>query len=48
MIIPKENLGYSKAINLVSTSKTNHVLCLVADVIFDYKSFFEIEKVCNT
>ncbi len=48
VIIPKENLGYSKAINFgIKLAKTNHVLCLVADVIFDYKSFFEIEKVCN-
>ena len=48
VIIPKENLGYSKAINFgVKLAKTNYVLCLVADVIFDYKSFFEIEKVCN-
>ncbi len=48
VLLPKENLGYSGGINFgVKQAKTNHVLCLVADVIFDYKSFNEIEKVCN-
>ncbi len=48
VLLPKENLGYAGGINFgVKQAKTNHVLCLVADVIFDYKSFTEIENVCN-
>ena len=49
VLIPKENLGFTGAINYgVKIAKTNFVLCLVADVIFHYKSFTEIEKVCNS
>ena len=48
VLLPKENLGYAGGINLgVKHAKTNHVLCSVADVIFDYKSFKEIENICN-
>ena len=43
VLLPKENLGYAGGINFgVKQAKTNHVLCLVADVIFDYKSFNEM------
>ena len=42
VIIPKENLGYSGGINFgVKIAKTNHVLCLVADVIFESKTFIK-------
>ena len=48
VIIPKENLGYSGGINFgVKTAKTNHVLCLVADVIFESKTFIKIDEACN-
>ena len=48
VLIPKENLGFTGAINYgVKIAKTNFVLCSVADVIFDYKSFKEIENICN-
>lgn len=49
VLIPKENLGFTGAVNYgVKIAKTNFVLCLVADVIFDHKSFTEIEKICNS
>ena len=49
VLIPKENLGFTGAVNYgVKIAKTNFVLCLVADVIFHYKSFTEIEKICNS
>ena len=48
VLLPKENLGFPGAVNYgVKIAKTNFVLCLVADVIFDYKSFKEIENICN-
>ena len=48
VIIPEKNLGYSGGVNFgVKSSKTNYVLCLVADVIFDSKTFIKIEEACN-
>ena len=43
VIIPPNNLGYAKALNLgVQSSKNNFVLCLVADVFFETQVFLKI------
>ncbi len=46
VFIPEENLGYSRGLNYgVNVSKTKFVFCLVADVIFEKKTFILIEEI---
>jgi|TARA_B110001452_G_scaffold243465_1_gene226909 N-acetylglucosaminyl-diphospho-decaprenol L-rhamnosyltransferase len=46
--LPKENLGYASAINYgVKNSKTNFVMCLVADVEIDKSVFIEFSKLIS-
>ena len=48
VIIPQNNLGYAKALNLgVQSSKNNFVLCLVADVFFETQVFLKISEIIN-
>ena len=48
VIIPPNNLGYAKALNLgVQSSKNNFVLCLVADVFFETQVFLKISEIIN-
>mgnify|MGYP005993928855 FL=1 len=48
VFLPKENLGYSRGVNYgAKLAKTNYVLFLVADVIFNRQTFLKIEKICN-
>ncbi len=48
VIIPDENLGYSRGVNLgVKESKNNHVFVLTADVSFKKEMFQSFEKILD-